>query len=221
MKENLIIFGSGDIAELAKFYFERYSHYKVKCFCVDEKYLKESKFAGIPLISFDEACKKHAPVDTSFFIALGYSKVNQIRKEKYLLLKKMGYSLATFISPQATVLSENKVGDNCFILENNTIQPFVKIGNNVTLWSGNHIGHHSTIGDHTFVSSQVVISGKVQIGENCFLGVNASIRDNIKIGDQCIIGAGTLILNNVESNGVYYGIRSERSKVNSKRITNI
>ena len=30
-------------------------------------YLKESKIAGLPLISFDEACKKNAPVDTSFF----------------------------------------------------------------------------------------------------------------------------------------------------------
>jgi acyl-[acyl carrier protein]--UDP-N-acetylglucosamine O-acyltransferase len=31
--------------------------------------------------------------------------------------------------------------ENCFILEDNTIQPHAQIGANVTLWSGNHVGH--------------------------------------------------------------------------------
>lgn len=69
------------------------------------------------------------------------------------------------------------MGDNCFVFENQTIQPFVKIGNDVIIWSGNHIGHHSMIGDHCFISSHVVISGNVKIEPYCFLGVNSSIRD--------------------------------------------
>ena len=51
------------------------------------------------------------------------------------------------------------MGDNCFIFEDNTVQPFVTLGNNLVLWSGNHIGHHSTLRDHCFISSHVVISG--------------------------------------------------------------
>ena len=56
-------------------------------------------------------------------------------------------------------ISPRPPGDNCFILEDNTVQPFVTIGNNVTLWSGNHIGHDSVIEDDCFISSHVVVSG--------------------------------------------------------------
>lgn len=69
-----------------------------------------------------------------------------------------------------------KIGENCFIFEDNTIQPFVTIGDNRVLWSGNHVGHNPTVGDHVFVTSQVVISGACTIGDNSFLGVNATIR---------------------------------------------
>ena len=57
------------------------------------------------------------------------------------------------------VWARHEIGENCFIFEDNTIQPFVKIGDDVVLWSGNHIGHHAEIGDHCFISSHVVISG--------------------------------------------------------------
>ena len=100
------------------------------------------------------------------FVALSYAKLNAVRKEKYLAAKALGYRLASYVSPRATVLNDGRIGDNCFILEDNTIQPFVTIGNNVTLWSGNHIGHHSTIRDHCFIASHVVVSGGVEIGES-------------------------------------------------------
>jgi sugar O-acyltransferase (sialic acid O-acetyltransferase NeuD family) len=135
-----------------------------------------------------------------------------------LAAKALGYRLASFVSSHATVLNEGQIGDNCFILEDNTIQPFATIGNNVTLWSGNHIGHHSVIRDHTFIASHVVISGGVEIGEQCFVGVNATLRDHIIVGNKCVIGAGALLLANVESEGVYIGTVTQRSKVPSSRL---
>ena len=71
--------------------------------------------------------------------------------------KKKGYDFYSYVSPKATVLT-NKIGENCFILEDNTIQPFVEIGNNCVLWSGNHIGHHGKIDDHVFITSHCVVS---------------------------------------------------------------
>lgn len=128
---------------------------------------------------------------------------------------------ASFISSYATVLNKGLIGENSFILEDNTIQPFVTIGNNVTLWSGNHIGHHSIIKDHTFLASHIVVSGGVEIGEQCFVGVNATIRDHIKIGERCVIGAGVLLLADAAPEGVYLGDGTARSKVPSSRLRNI
>jgi sugar O-acyltransferase (sialic acid O-acetyltransferase NeuD family) len=133
----------------------------------------------------------------------------------------MGYKLASYISSRATVLNEGRIGENCFIFEDNTIQPFVTIGNNVTLWSGNHIGHHSVIHDHTFIASHAVISGGVEIGEQCFVGVNVTLRDHIKIGDRCVVGAGALLLADAAPEGVYSGTATERSKVPSTRLRGV
>ncbi|AZE21919.1 Putative transferase [Pseudomonas chlororaphis subsp. aureofaciens] len=221
MKKRLVIFGSGDIAQLAYFYFSTDSAYEIVAFTVDGSYIEAPTFCGLPVVAFENIVDHYATNSHDMFIALSYSKLNAVRKEKYLAAKNLGYTLANYISSHATVLNEGQIGDNCFILENNTIQPFVTIGNNITLWSGNHIGHHSTIQDHTFIASQVVISGGVHIGKQCFIGVNATLRDHIKVGDKCVIGAGTLLLTDAESEGVYVGASTNRSKVPSTKLRGI
>jgi sugar O-acyltransferase (sialic acid O-acetyltransferase NeuD family) len=221
MRKPLVIFGSGDIAQLAHYYFSTDSNYEVVAFTVDANYIKDSDFCGLPIVAFEDVVKKYPPDSYDFFIALSYSKLNSVRKEKFLAAKERGYKLVSFISSRATVLNEGRIGENCFIFEDNTIQPFVTIGNNVTLWSGNHIGHHSVIHDHTFIASHVVVSGGVEIGEQCFVGVNATLRDHIKIGDRCVVGAGALLLADAAPEGVYIGTASERSKLPSSKLRGI
>jgi sugar O-acyltransferase (sialic acid O-acetyltransferase NeuD family) len=221
MKKPLVIFGAGDIAELAHYYFSTDSNYEVVAFTVDAAYITEENFCDLPVVPFEELVNRYPPDSHQLFVALSYSKLNAVRKEKYLVAKTLGYQLASFISSHATVLNNGRIGENCFIFEDNTIQPFVIIGNNVTLWSGNHIGHHSTIKDHCFIASHVVVSGGVEIGEQCFIGVNVTLRDHIKIGEKCVIGAGALMLADAEPEGVYIGAATERSRVPSSRLKRI
>lgn len=221
MKKSLVIFGAGDIAQLAHFYFSTDSEYEVVAFTADAVYIATTELCGLPVVPFEEVASLYSPDKHDMFIALSYAKLNQVRKEKYLAAKILGYRIASYISSSATVLNAGQIGDNCFILEDNTIQPFVTIGNNVTLWSGNHIGHHSIIHDHCFIASHVVVSGGVEIGEFCFIGVNATLRDHIKVGEKCVIGAGALLLENAEPEGVYIGLATERSRVPSSRLRGI
>jgi sugar O-acyltransferase (sialic acid O-acetyltransferase NeuD family) len=221
MTRPLILFGAGDIGELAHYYFENDSDYKVEAFTVDGAYLEESTFKCLPVVPFEEVASVYSPDGYDLFIALSYAKLNQARREKYLAAKALGYSLPSYVSSKATVLNDGRIGDNCFILEDNTIQPFVRIGNNVTLWSGNHIGHHSVIHDHCFVASQVVVSGGVEIGEACFLGVNATLRDHISVGENCVIGAGVLLLEDAQPDGVYRGPGTKRRDSPSSALKRI
>jgi sugar O-acyltransferase (sialic acid O-acetyltransferase NeuD family) len=221
MSRPLVIFGAGDIAELAHYYFSRGGGHNVAAFAVDAAYLKEGAFCGLPVVPFEEVVKAYPPLTHNFFVALSYSKLNQLRKEKYLAAKAYGYRLTSYVSEKATVLNDGRIGENCFILEDNTIQPFVTIGNNVTLWSGNHIGHHSTIKDHCFLASHIVVSGGVEIGEQCFIGVNATLRDHIKLGERCVVGAGALLLADADTEGVYMGQATERARVPSSRLRGI
>jgi sugar O-acyltransferase (sialic acid O-acetyltransferase NeuD family) len=215
---NIVIFGAGNIAQLAHYYFTNDSSHAVAAFTVDREFMKEESFCGLPVIAFQDVEKEYPPEQFSMFIAVSYAKVNKVRTQKYFEAKDKGYSLASYISSKATIFDNIETGDNCFILEDNTIQPFVKIGNNVTLWSGNHIGHHSQIGDNCFISSHVVVSGGVIIEPYCFLGVNATLRDHIVIASECVIGPGAILLKDTVEKGVYTGVAAELSKVPSDRL---
>lgn len=213
MKKKLVIFGTGQIAELADYYFTEDSDFEVVSFCLDAEYIGEEKqFKKRPIVAFEEVEKQYPPDDHWFFAAVSYTQLNAIRKEKFIDAKKKSYRIANYISSRATVLTDLGSCENCFILENNTIQPFSTIGKNVTLWSGNHIGHHSTIGDHCFVSSHVVISGNVQIGESCFLGVNSTLKEGIQIGPNNVLAANAFIGKDTSEGGVYVGSPAKRIK---------
>lgn len=221
MKRPLVIFGAGDIGQLAHYYFNHDSEYEVVAFCVDAAYLLQGQFCGLPLVAFEQVEEKYPPREHAFFVALSYAKLNAVRKEKYEAAKAKGYRMASYVSSKATVLNDGRIGENCFILENNVIQPFASIGNNVVLWSGNHIGHHSTIRDHCFIASHVVVSGGVDIGVQCFIGVNATLRDHIVVGAKCVIGAGAIMLADTEEGGVYVSEGAPRSAVPSSRLRKI
>ena len=214
----LVIFGAGDIARLAHYYFTRDSEHEVAAFTVDQKYIEEDSFLKLPLVAFEDVAKRYPPQHYKMFVAMSYAKMNKLRAEKYYQAKGLGYDLVSYVSSRCSLLMEYPVGDNCFILEDNTIQPFVKIGNDVTLWSGNHIGHDATIDDHCFLASHIVVSGHVHIHPYCFIGVNATLRNSIEIAPETLIGAGAIIMKNTEPKGVYLPQRAELFKKKSDEI---
>lgn len=214
----LVIFGAGDIARLAHYYFTRDSEHEVVAFTVDEQYRQGDTFLGLPLLPFEEVTKSYSPSEYKMFVAIGYAGMNKLRAQKYSQGKHCGYELVSYVSSRCSFLTDHPVGDNCFILEDNTIQPFVKIGNDVTLWSGNHIGHDAVIEDHCFLASHIVVSGYVCIRNNCFIGVNATLRNSITIAPETLIGAGAIIMKDTVEGGVYL---PQRAKLFAKKSDEI
>ncbi|HEY9461714.1 MAG TPA: acetyltransferase [Vicinamibacterales bacterium] len=205
----LVIFGAGDIARLAHHYFTHDSPHEVAAFVVDRAFRQADAFQGLPLIDAEDVTDRFPPGDYDMFVAMSYAKMNAVRAEKYASMKAAGYRLVSYISSRCSYLSQTPPGDNCFILEDNTVQPFVTIGNNVTLWSGNHIGHDVTIEDHCFITSHVVVSGWVRIGTRSFIGVNATLRNSITIAPETLIGAGAIIMKNTKPKQVYMPERAK------------
>ena len=214
----VVIFGAGDIARLAHRYFTRDSPHNVAGFAVDRAFKSGETFLDLPLVAFDEVRSRFPPDRCRMFIALSYARMNKARAEKYQEAKSLGYELVSYVSSRCTFLADDPVGQNCFILEDNTIQPFVRIGNNVTLWSGNHIGHDAVIEDHCFITSHVVVSGHVRIGPYCFIGVNATLRNSIEIAPETLIGAGAVVMKNTTPKGVYLPQRAELFNKRSDEI---
>lgn len=214
----LIIFGTGDIAQIAKYYFDIDSEHEVVAFTVDKAYISNDTFESKPVVAFEEIMHLYPSNEYKMFIALSYSNLNKVREAKYNEAKQNGYELVSYISSKCSFMSQFPCGDNCFIFEDNTIQPFVKIGNNVTLWSGNHIGHHSILHDHLFISSHVVVSGHCTISSNTFIGVNATIGHQVTISPENIIGAGSIITKSTEIGDVFVPARSVKLEKKSNQI---
>lgn len=203
--KKLIIYGSGETAEIAADYFMHDSDYEVVCFTVDKQYLKKNLINGIPVYEFENIADNFPPEDFDMFVAASFGKLNQIRTGMYKKAKALGYKLANYVSSKAFVWHNVELGENVFIFENNVIQYKSKIGNNVILWSGNHIGHQTVIEDNCFISSHVVISGFCKIGRNSFLGVNTSLNDGIIFSKNSVTGNGTVVVKNTEPGLVYIG----------------
>jgi sugar O-acyltransferase (sialic acid O-acetyltransferase NeuD family) len=212
----VVIFGEGKYAEEAYFYFKNDSLHDIVAFTVDEKYITKTSLLGLPVVPFETVINHYPPDDFNMFIALGYQNLNKLRAAKYNEAKEKGYKLVSFISSLAGNFGAIEIGDNCFVMENSTLQPCSKIGNNVTIWSNNLIGHHSVIEDHCYVAGQVVVAGNSTIGEYCFLGVGAIIGHEVKIGKECIIGASSIITKNAEPYSVYIAQDTPKYRLDSK-----
>jgi sugar O-acyltransferase (sialic acid O-acetyltransferase NeuD family) len=190
----VVIFGLRDFASLAHFYLKYDSPHEVVAFTVHGEFMPpDATFEGCPVVAFEDLESRFPPSRFAAFAPLAPKDMNRFRHGVYQQFRQKGYRLISYISSRATCFPGTRIGDNCFILEDNTIQPFVNIGDNVVLWSGNHIGHHSTIGNHAFFTSHVVLSGHCTVEDFCFFGVNATVRDGLRIAQGTLVGMGAII----------------------------
>jgi sugar O-acyltransferase (sialic acid O-acetyltransferase NeuD family) len=221
MMREVVIFGGGQIAQVAHYYLTQEGNRTVVAFAVDREFRNADSLLGRPIIDFEEVQQIYPPHSYDMFIAVSFKKVNKLREAKFNEALSKGYALISHVSPRASIWSGFETKPNTIIMEANVVQPYVSIGRNVTMWSGNHVGHHTSIGDHCFIASHAVISGSVTIGAGSFIGVNVTIRDNVCIGARNVLGAGALILSDTPDNAVFMGSATEMSKVPSSRLRSI
>jgi sugar O-acyltransferase (sialic acid O-acetyltransferase NeuD family) len=221
-QRTLLIFGATEYAQVAHYYFTRDAARHVAAFVVDDAFVGADAAPGpAPVIAWSEALTRFGPADHDVFVAIGYSGLNRRRIEKAAAMSQAGYGLASFLHTRAIAWDGFELRENCFILEHNTLQPFVQVGRDVVMWSGNHVGHHSIIEDGCFITSHVVIAGSVSVGAESFVGINALVRDHIRIGRRNVIGAGATILADTPDEAVFASAGTPMSKVPSSRLRRI
>jgi sugar O-acyltransferase (sialic acid O-acetyltransferase NeuD family) len=199
----VVVFGTRDIASLAHFYLVNDSLHEVVAFTVHERYMESQFFEGRPVVPFEEVETHYPPNDFRFFAPMSERDMSRARERVFDEALGKGYEFISYVSSKATAFSP--VGRNCFILEDNTIQPYQRIGDNVVMWSGNHIGHHGAIKDHVFFTSHVVLSGHCTVEPHCFFGVNCTIRNGLHIAEGTLVSMGALVTKDTTPWGVYVG----------------
>lgn len=214
--KQLVIFGTGEMGALARYYFESDSPYRVCGFTADDAYVSDERFEGLPLVPLSRLTQRFPATDYELFIALSYRRLNRNRRDKFVMAKDARYTLASYVCSNSVRWDDLVIGENCFILENQTIQPGVTIGDNVMIWSGNHLGHGARIGDHAYISSHVVISGHAAIGPLCFIGVNVAVREFVHVGAEAFIAMGAAVTRDVPPGAVVLGASGQMFTAKSR-----
>jgi sugar O-acyltransferase (sialic acid O-acetyltransferase NeuD family) len=218
MNKDIIIFGTGKIADVIQFYMREESGMPVKAFTVDEKYITEPQFNGLPVVPFENIEAQYPPDKYAVFVAVGYHDLNAVRAQKIKEVEAKGYELISYIHPDSSVPKDLVHGKNCFIMNNVCIHPRVTLGDDVFVWSGAMIGHHSKIGNDVWLTSSCNLSGNVSVGNNVFVAVNATVGHSVTIGNGCFLGANTLVIKSLEDDKVVITESSKPIKLNSKQF---
>ncbi len=126
-----------------------------------------------------------------------------------------------FIAPNATIVGEVTMGNDCSVWFNAVIRGDVNkitLGDKVNVQDGAII--HCTyqkcgtiIGNNVSIGHNAIVHGCV-INENVLVGMGAIIMDNAQIGSNSIIAAGAVILENtiVEPGSIYAGVPAKKVK---------
>jgi len=134
-----------------------------------------------------------------------------------------------FIAPNATIVGEVTMGNECSVWFNAVIRGDVNkiiLGNKVNVQDGAII--HCTyqkcgtiVGNNVSVGHNAIVHGCV-INDNVLVGMGAIIMDNAQIGSNSIIAAGAVVLENtiVEPGSIYAGIPAKKVKNISETLIN-
>lgn len=190
----VVVFGTGQAAEVACYYLTHDSPHEVVAFAVDQDRIAFHTLLGLPVVPFEDLDRSHPPEDHELLIGVAYTRVNQLRAERFLDARSRGYRFVSYVSSRASVWPDLVLGEGSVVMEGATIQPFARIGEDVVIGPGASIGHHTIVGDHAYVASTANVSGYVVLDPYAFIGANATVRDGIRIGRSAVVGAGVAAL---------------------------
>lgn len=138
-----------------------------------------------------------------YIVAIGN---NRVRRGKYDLLLKAGYTPVTIIHPSAVISSSARIGRGAAVLANAVVNPDACIGDNVVLYTSCTIDHECVISDHSYVSPGCNICGRVNIETGAMLGAGAVALPGLSIGEWSTVGAGAVVTNDVPDKVTVVGV---------------
>jgi sugar O-acyltransferase (sialic acid O-acetyltransferase NeuD family) len=206
----VVLFGIGRGADVAYRFLTRDSEHEICGFAVDRKYLDRDRFRNLPVVAFEDVEHHFPPHEFKMFVLLGYQRMNALRANKYLEAKQKGYSFISYANSNFYRAEALDIGENCFILDNQSVSLDVKIGNNVVMWSSNHIGDLTVIGNHVWLASHVTVAAEVVVRPYCFLGIGATIGNKVTLAERTFVGADALVASDTAENAVCISREAER-----------
>jgi sugar O-acyltransferase (sialic acid O-acetyltransferase NeuD family) len=217
MTGRTVIFGTGQLSELAWHCLVNDSPLEPVAFAVDRAPPDGGTHLGLPVLPFEDLPRSHPPGEVRLLVPIAYRDVNRARRDVYLRARAMGYGFASYVSSRASVWDPAALGENVTVYEQAAVQAFAEVGENAVIRSGAIVSHHARIGAHAFLAIGAVIGAGARLGERVFVGLNATVGDGVQVGEGCVIAAGAVLTRDAEPEGVYAGVPAVRRGVPAAR----
>lgn len=207
--DKIIIVGNGICAIMMKHYIEDTDFGEVCGFTVDEQYIKDATIECVPVIASKDILTICPPQDYKLILAIGYSKMGDVRKALFRKYKEMGYTFLNFIHPSAIISKRTNIGEGNIILEGVICEMDTSIGDANLIYCGAIIGHDTSIGSYSTMAGRASTAGCCKVGNNCFLGVSSVVRDCVKLEDYVLVGEGACAFRDMPAYSVVKAPKSE------------
>lgn len=215
----IVIFGTGKLGELLSIGLEEDCGVTTAAFCVDSEYLHGDSFLGKPLVTPDMLATRFPPSRHDAIVAIGYADCNKARLKSMTVLEELGYSLASYVSPQAMVPPGFTPPPNTIIFEGAVIQRTVSVERGLLMWPGACVCHHARIGETVFIGPGATVCGGTDIGPRALIGAGSVVRDFLTVGEGAVVGAGSVLLRDLPAEALCNGGESPVTLDGAKKLT--
>jgi len=189
----VILIGNTLAADILLGYLRLDPRYEILGSAVDDTYIDKNILVDLPCVGLSRLLELFPPEQHAVIMAIGYDNLNRTRESMFVKVKELGYTVLTYIHPDAKIYSEHPVGEGSVVLPNAVIEPHACVGVNTAIWCNTTVAHHAVVGDHCWIASGTVLSGQAKVGRNSFVGVNATVVNKVEVGEYNVIGAAALI----------------------------
>jgi sugar O-acyltransferase (sialic acid O-acetyltransferase NeuD family) len=214
----VVLYGNGQVAELALARLRERDEFEVVGFTVDRPFVGDGTLHGLPVVPFDTVAGQWPPAAPRRCVAIGPAQVNRLRAPRGADARSMGYRLINVVSPSAKVAAGVVMGENCTIGDGCIVLPYSTLGDDVHVGTACVVGHHARIGDHAFLAIGVTLAGSVTIGPCAVLGAGVIVRDRVTVGEAAYLGAGVVMAANAPPHAVYAAPEPVRLPIASDRL---
>lgn len=189
MEEILLVGGGGHCRSVIDV-IEKEEKYSIAGIIDREERIGQSVL-DYKIIGCDEDLKALFQTYKFAIVTAGQIKSSDLRIKLFHILKDIGYTIPSVVSPLAYVSKYSSVGKGSIIMHHALLNAGTKVGANCIINTKALIEHDSVIEDNCHISTGAIVNGGVIVKANTFYGSNATSKEGIKIDG--FVKAGSIV----------------------------
>lgn len=214
--KKIILAGNAISAEIISEYLRQDARYALTGFAVDDEFVSQGTVQGGSTVALSALPTTFPTNEYNIIMAMGYNDLNRNRESMFHRLLALGYSIDTYVHPDAKVYTRHPLGIGSVVLPGAVIEPNARLGDNSMIWSNTTLAHHSSVGNHCWVAAGAVLSGQAKVLNNTFLGVNSTVVNDVTVEAFNIVGAHALISRSTKPHTVHLARSAEPFRYSSE-----